>query len=395
MTAVFVVLWVSIGALAVTTGVTFGVRATSSVLHRRTARYAARIRESVGAFAAQVGSEPAPPKNRLERRLMQRDLLTLRPNLKGGAGQKLTALFDAFGLAEDARKDLRSRSVVARRRAAEILGAMPSDQEEDALVDGLRDRDRLVRLGCARALAAVGDLDSLPQILEALEDEADHPQDAAGVLAAFGPAAVPALRQVLANETPIGQQRLAARALGTGHALSAIPELQDALERDDPALVGDAGHAIGLIGDRRSVPRLQQLAGSHPTTAVRARACTALGRIEDPAAGGCLVAGLSDSQWSVREAAAQALVRLGPEEIPRAFDDAEEPVSDLAAAHVAGALDVRGHLEQVITRASAGDAGADRFVRRACAGGATVRLTALARVRGRPPPTPPTSWLPE
>jgi len=110
---------------------------------------------------------------------------------------------------------------------------------------------------------------------------------------------------------------------------------------------------------------------------VRVAAAAALGALEDPAATPALVEQLDAEEWDLRNAAARALVALGPDGVD-AVVAAIDTITDRGVAHFAGLLDVDGRMEPIIVRAAAGDAECDRFVRAAGAAGVRARLDELA-----------------
>jgi hypothetical protein len=110
---------------------------------------------------------------------------------------------------------------------------------------------------------------------------------------------------------------------------------------------------------------------------VRVAAAAALGALEDPAAAPALVEELDAEEWDLRNAAARSLVALDSDGLD-AVITAVDMISDRGIAHYAGLIDVAGRMESIVLRASGGDAGCDRFVRRARAAGVDARLDELA-----------------
>ncbi len=377
MSVALVTLWVCVGALVATTGLSLAVRLAGSVRARRVARYEQRTRGPLAAFAAGVGEQPPPPRGALERRLLQRDLLALRPKLKGDAAAAVGDLVVTYRLLDGARRDLRSRSVLVQVRAADALGTAGSAGDAAALVELLGAHNRLARLAAARALANLGAVDAAPEILRALAEDGPRAEDVTEVLGRLGAAAVPSLRARLRDGRSADERRLAAAVLGDLRALEAAGDLRAALADPEPRVAAAAAAAAGRVGDVGALPALAAILGGSGAAALREAAADALGAIDDPAAGPALIGALDAPEWSVRDAAARGLSALGdsgPDQLSAALDT----VSDRGLAHAAGILDAGDRLVGLIARAGLGDIALQRLVRRIAAVGVRARLTELA-----------------
>jgi HEAT repeat protein len=174
------------------------------------------------------------------------------------------------------------------------------------------------------------------------------------------------------------ERRLAAVALGHIAAHQVLPELTQTLDDPDDELVADAARALGQLGDLNATAALIALLRDHRPWFVRVAAAGSLGALEDVAAAPALVEELDAEEWDLRNAAARSLVALDSDGLD-AVISAMDTISDTGLAHFAGLVDVAGHMESIVLRASGGDAACDRFVRRACAAGVKARLDELAR----------------
>jgi hypothetical protein len=285
-------------------------------------------------------------------------------------------IFGTSGLVEVAHRDLDARDSLTRIRAADALGALRVSDAEPWLIAGLHHRDPLLRLACARALAELGAADELPEIMATLADVGAEPGDVVEVMLAFGPGGVPFVTELLVSGSP-SERRLGAVALGHIAPHQVLPELNRTLEDPDDELVADAARALGQLGDLKATAALIALLRDHRPFFVRVAAASALGALEDRAAAAALAEELDAEEWDLRNAAARSLVALDADGFD-AVIDAIATISDGGIAHFAGLVDVAGRMESVVRRASEGDAGCDRFVRRACAAGVHARLDELA-----------------
>jgi HEAT repeat protein len=376
-----VTLWVCLGALVATAGLSLLVRLASSLRERRVTRYEQRMRGPLAAFAAGVGDEPPPPRSALERRLLQRDLLALRPKLKGEAAAAVDELVGASRLLDGALRDLHSRSVLVQVRAADALGTIGGPDAVPYLVEQLDAPDRRVRFAAARALANLGAGGATPKVLTALADAGHRAEDVAEVLSRLGGSAVPALRERLRDGHSAQERRLAAAVLGELRALEAAGELRAALSDPDPQVAAAAAAAVGRLCDVSALPALLRILGESDAPALREAAADALGAIDDPAAGPALIRALDAPEWGVRDAAARALCALGDAGVQQ-LAATLDAVSDRGLAHAAGVLDMGDQLAPVIARAGLGDMGLHRLVGRIATVGVRARLTELARDAG-------------
>jgi len=101
-------------------------------------------------------SPPAVASGGLARAVFRKVALDALAELRGRERQRLTDLLESSGIVEQVVHGLASRTRRSRRAAADALGVIRSAQAEQALERGLADRDVLVRLACARALAELG-----------------------------------------------------------------------------------------------------------------------------------------------------------------------------------------------------------------------------------------------
>jgi HEAT repeat protein len=369
--------WFVAGAVCVALGVIIVVRVSTAVARWREARYQGVVRDHLTAFVVGVRDDPPPPPGgRFEQRVLRRDLLALLPSVKGEAATRVTEVFAASGLVEVAQRELDARDSLTRIRAADALGALRVGDGKPWLIARLHHHDPLLRLASARALAGLGAVDELPEIMAALEEVGADPGDVVEVMLAFGPRGVPFLTDKLVAGSP-SERRQAAVALGHIASHHALSELRWALDEPDDELAADAARALGQLGDSKATAALIALLRTGRPWFVRVAAAAALGAIEDPAAAPVLVEELDAEEWDLRNAAARSLVALDSEGLD-AVIRAMEAISDRGIAHFAGLIDVAGRMESIVRGASGGDAGCDRFVRRACAVGVHARLDELA-----------------
>ncbi len=367
--------------LNLATAITVRVLLTYKRVRESTARMRMRMREGVAAFAVEITDELPRALTTFERRLLRETLLETAHELSGAARERLAASFAERGFIAEAERGLRSRMMLHRVRAAEVIGELGGLDTVPALRKGLRDREPLVRFACAHALTRVGAVGVLDEILGALAEGDDHfGQGAmAEVLLDSGPDSVNELRTLLGDPRHPQRRRLIVVVLGELRAFDAVPELTASLRDRDDELCARACHALGKIGDPESAEPLAAVAmdGARPWF-VRTAAAGACGQIGDPRTAGTLVEALDSEEWYPRNAAASALVRLEDVGVAAVCTHVAslEPES---VAHYWGLLDAAGRTEAIIVRAANGERRVRRFVSAAARAGATARLEEMAR----------------
>ena len=363
------------------TAIAVRVLLTYKRVRESTARIRLRMREGVAAFAVEITDDLPRALTTFERRLLRETLLETAHELSGAARERLVSSFAERGFISEAERGLRSRMMLHRVRAAEVIGELGGLDTVPALRKGLRDREPLVRFACAHALTRVGAVGVLDEILGALAEGDDHfGQGAmAEVLLDSGPDSVNELRTLLGDPRHPQRRRLIVVVLGELRAFEAVPELTAALRDHDDELCARACHALGKIGDPESAEPLAAVAmdGARPWF-VRTAAAGACGQIGDPRTAGTLVEALDSEEWYPRNAAASALVRLENVGVAAVCTRVSllEPES---VAHYWGLLDAAGRTEAIIVRAANGERRVRRFVSAAARAGATARLEEMAR----------------
>ena len=237
------------------------------------------------------------------------------PKIKGESHDALVTLLLSKGASTRAAELARSRSQVARARAAHRLGALAQGDAVPVLLTLLRDHTFLVRRTAVRALGQVADPLAVPALLDALTADPHLTRDVLGAIDRIGPQAAPVLRrelaQVLTDPEENRRAALTATGLGVLGDVSAVGLLTVALEdREQPGLAVAAAEALGAVGSPEAVdPLCWALEGRGDD--VRAAAATALGAVGDASATERLVAALDDEDHLTSRAVAAALLRLG------------------------------------------------------------------------------------
>ncbi len=217
-----------------------------------------------------------------------------------------------------------SEDMLARARAAEILGELQNGLAIEPLIEALSDPYASVRENAAEALRKFGD-PAVDSLIDALGDPSETKRSyAAGILGRIGSEkAVSALIAALQDENP--DVRCYA-----GGALSQIPAAVDplieALKSGNPDMQALSAATLGRLRDARAIGAL--------SGALR----SADERVRNAAAGGLLSLGrdavvpiidlLSDGDAGVRFYAASILGMLGD---PRAIGPLEERQGDADA----------------------------------------------------------------
>lgn len=271
------------------------VRILRTIRHRRLAALAAGPRRALLAFAADNGEEGghdlvAIPDDAW--RAAEPRALALLGKLRGEAHAALVSVFLRRGIARTALRDLHSRSLVRRARAAQVLGDLELRDAVPELCRLLDDRHGEVRVVAVRALGRIGDptaawrliacldrSDPAPSLLVThtlvqlgaetevtLSAALDHPQarvrtvclDALGLLGAT--ATVARVARVLRDDVSLDVRVAAAACLGRLGTRSGLEPLVGALAADRPmSLRAAAARSLGDLGASSAVEHLVPL----------------------------------------------------------------------------------------------------------------------------------------
>jgi hypothetical protein len=198
---------------------------------------------------------------------------------------------------------LRDRRAWRRATAAYRLGDMACREAGPMLVNALEDRDSDVRASAARSLGRLGYEEAAASLLLVLVRESV-------------PRAI-AFRAVL--------------DLGT----SALPELRQLAQAEDPRLRAAAVELVGWLGDAADVDLLVEQIDD-PSAEVRAKSAAALGRLAETDGTAALTRALDDRIYFVRLQAARALGQVGEQgAVERLLRQAREDKFEAARAAAA------------------------------------------------------------
>jgi bilin biosynthesis protein len=205
---------------------------------------------------------------------------------------------------------------LVRLRFAETLGDI-GEAATPFLVQALSSHENVVvRRAAAKTLTLIADPTAVPTLLHSFLNDQDTvvKGSAAGALARTGEAAVPALLEILADES-IAQETKghAAWALAFIGA-EAAEYLYQAIDSTSLDVRCAVIAAIGHVAQEQTDPKscgLLITALTDPEPLIRTEAAAALGQVNYPAAVSHLILALHDRDLDVRKAAINALGKIG------------------------------------------------------------------------------------
>jgi HEAT repeat protein len=232
------------------------------------------------------------------------------------ARKRLIQAFDDLGITPRYIDDLRNAPSWERRAvAAERLGRIGSAGAVSPLLEILRDvknEDEDVRGPALRALGRIRDPRAVPELIRALgSPEASLPPRIAEILVLFGKEAVEPLIGELGNMESDVRRMWAAEILGWVDDPVAGGALIAALDDVSPEVRAKAAGSLGKLKESRSLDRLLEMLLSDPVPFVRTRVSQALGSIGHPRVIDTLIRVLKDPEWWVRIRAIEALEQIG------------------------------------------------------------------------------------
>ena len=321
----------------------FGIK----LLHRRRLELEDARREryvtALGDFAGRNAVPETTPRDWADDPVFHAVLFDYISIVTGQERDALDELIDALDLRTLLSHEVRRRGHKSHRvRALTYLVEIANEKQQELFVECLADPVAEIRLHAARGLAVIGDESSVPRLLDLLQHETLwNTGRLADILVGFGPAAVPALTDFIAEaitRPPANADvmREVIRAVGLIGSLEAEPVLLEMLDASEPMLRLGAASALADCGTPACVPALIR-ALLDTDWRVRSRAADALGTFADPRSVDPLIASLRDHSWWVRQNSAKALAEMpdGVTYLAEALND-EDPFMRDAAAHQLG-----------------------------------------------------------
>lgn len=289
-------------------------RVYRNLVEVRAARRSARLRPIV----IEALSEDEPDfssfegLSRSESKIVEAIVWQMLSKVKGASREALVVWLSDRGAVERERVRTHKFGSVRRAKAAEKLGAAGVATTSTDVARLLGDRHDEVRIVAARALGRIGDPESVPALLTALDADRGVP---AGIvtmsLVHLGPSAIKNLTGGLGHRSA-SVRAVCVDLLGMHGAISAARWISLLLEHDRSEDVRvRAAHALGRIGLPQSVEVLRRGLASGNSSQLRLAAAMSLGLIGGDGAVGALHIAVNDIDESVGSVAAEALSRLG------------------------------------------------------------------------------------
>lgn len=270
-------------------------------------------------------------------------LIDYRRLIEGDDRRFIDHLIGQIGINQALRRRIRHRIPQSLRlRAIATLVELATVEDVDVLRSLLTDRNNYARTHAAHGLARVGDLESIPAILDLCTTvrpwEAGRLADA---LVLFGPKAVKEIVRWVESTTreskpPVETVAQAARVLGLIGDPSAEPILLELLvSPQDPWRLASASALGSACTDGARLPLTKALAD--PVWEVRARAVRSLAALADPLVAMPVATLLTDREWWVRQNAAQTLAEIpgGVSQLIAALDSVDRFARDAARNQLA------------------------------------------------------------
>ncbi|MBI4375632.1 MAG: HEAT repeat domain-containing protein [Elusimicrobia bacterium] len=245
-----------------------------------------------------------------DRRVVKAYLLRLAEGLSGHGRERIYALFESAGFADDEIGRLGSWRWWVRAQAAQRLGIMMCSKAAPELVLALDDRSIEVRLMAAWALGRFGDWPALFRIVEALARYSKLATlRVTEIIMQIGAAAGPMV-ELLLKHADEDVRLLAVRLAGLIKDEKAAGQLREFVKDPSVDIRVASCEALGALGGARGASSLVE-ALSDAAWPVRAKAALMLGRLALPQTAEALRTTLSDPAWWVRLNSGRALSRMG------------------------------------------------------------------------------------
>jgi bilin biosynthesis protein len=203
-----------------------------------------------------------------------------------------------------------------RTQLIATLGEIGDDLTPALTAALLNHANPLVRQGCAKALAKIGDPEAVPSLIQALRTDRDPvtQSSAAAALARIGGDAVSALLELMGSEAPEAAKGQAVWALTNGGD-EAAAQIYQAARSDRAEFRAAVMPALQHLAQATQAPEafaalLQGLADE--SVGVRSAAANALGQLRHGPATAALLGLLRDPEGSVRRSATLALGKIAP-----------------------------------------------------------------------------------
>jgi HEAT repeat protein len=268
-------------------------------------------------------------------------------------------LFAHAGLVDRYTRLLRTAPKWSERtHAAQVLGLAEAPAAVPVLVESLRDPhedETSVKAAAGAALARLRDQSAIPLFVKELSDVDERSsRNVAEALVAFGPLAVPALIELLADPQQATGRVWASRILGRIGDPRAVDELAARLHDRDDRLRMTAAEALGLLGDARALQSLVRATLRDPAPQVRAHAAGAVAQIEGERSIDVLVAALADSDYATRIRALEAFETMRIDDTSPLETALRDPNAEVRR-RAALALERVGYLERTVAQLSSED----------------------------------------
>lgn len=233
---------------------------------------------------------------------------------------------------------------LVRLRFAETLGEI-GEAATPFLMKSLSDHSNVVvRRAAAKTLTLIGDPLAVPTLLNSFLNDPDTVvrSSSAGALARTGEASVPALLEILGDETKSqdikGHAAWALAFIGSEGTEYLYQALDSASLDVRCAVIGAIGHVAQEQSDEKSCNILVS-ALTDPEATIRSEAATALGQVDYPPALSHLILALQDRDLDVRKSAVNALGKMGNaialDPLQTLLDDEQQVIKVLAKLAIA------------------------------------------------------------
>ncbi|TFB09387.1 HEAT repeat domain-containing protein [Candidatus Atribacteria bacterium MT.SAG.1] len=255
--------------------------------------------------------------------------------IKGEDLERIAALITKTKLFFYLIDNLKRGSKQKRKLAAHFLGLARAGKSKEFLEEGLNDRDDSVAYNCALALAKLGAIDIVNDILIQYRQRKKYSSDLLlNVLFDFGNNICPPLLQQLEEEKDEFLCILIIDVLGYYRYYSAGEKILDFLNKStNRELRIHCLKAIGRMEYIEALPAIRKCLDEHDWV-IRSQAIQSIGKIGDVSVEKKLIENLYCENWWVRYRAAEALFNLsesGKKILEKVVDQSKDKKATIAA----------------------------------------------------------------